>query len=202
MWDAINEWEVQSVIWVQRNLFTGEFWSGFWIFITRMAEHWAIVPIMLLLFFTLGLKQSLRFGFVVATAGFFSWLIKISTNRDRPHLVSDCVEVLYRPISSAFTSGHTAMGCAIAICLTVLVWRMGIHKSLKIFLCSVAIVVFALGVGFSRVYLGVHYPSDIAASFITAVPFYFLSVWLFEKICKIRFRRNKETIVEQKSNPS
>jgi len=162
------------------------FFDWFWMFITRIAEHRVVLPLMLVVFAFWGLKASIRFGFVWGSAGYFSWLIKIVTNRDRPHLVSEEVNVLYPPVSSAFTSGHTALGCAIAIILCVAVWKLKLHKSLKILLCSLAVAVFALGVGFSRIYLGVHYPSDVIGSFITAVPFFFLSVWLFTKIANLK----------------
>jgi len=185
MWDAINTWEVNSVIWIQRNL-SSSFLDGFWTFITRFAEHWAIIPIMLLIFAIIGLRHSLKFGFVIGSAGFFSWLIKLATNRPRPHLASEEVELLYPPISSSFTSGHTAIGCAIAICLCVFIWKFKTNKFFRIVLCASAVSLFGLGVGFSRIYLGVHYPSDVIASFITAVPFYFLSVWLFEKIAGLK----------------
>jgi len=191
MWEVINNWEVYSVIWVQQ-AFSSPFWDTFWKTVTRMAEPWVFVPIMLAVFACLGLKQSLKIGFIWGSAGLFSFLIKLATGRYRPFLVRpDYITVIGTyPSTSASTSGHTALGCAIAVALCVLIWKLKIHKSLRITLCTAAVLTFGLGVGFSRVYLGVHYPSDIIASFITAVPFYLLSVWLFKMLCKIKLWSN------------
>ena len=194
MWTWLNEIEIPAILWVQRSI--TPFWEWFWQIVTRTAEFWGFIPIALLILVLFrkqeGIKQSAKLLVVVVGAGFLSWIIKIITRRDRPHLVSGDINLLYQPDSSAFPSGHTAMGCAIAIFLCIIIWRhLRVSKPVRVAACVPIVAVFALGVGFSRIFLGVHYPSDIIASYVLAVPFYILCAFVFERVWRFAAARRR-----------
>jgi undecaprenyl-diphosphatase len=97
----------------------------------------------------------------LAGGGALSTFLKSLFVRARPEVV----EHLVGTNSTSFPSGH-AMNSAIAyLTLAVLLARAETSRALRIYLVSAAIALTLL-VGFSRLYLGVHWPSDVAAGWI------------------------------------
>ena len=121
--------------------------------------------------------------FAVVATGMMAYIFKSMFAVDRPYIAM-AIEPLVTAQSYAFPSGHTAVGFALLIPF----WR--ISKWLG--LCW---LVFALTVGFSRVYELVHYPSDIAGGIFLggAIGLIFSQkeVQKFIRICwqELEFRR-------------
>ncbi len=97
---------------------------------------------------------------VVAVAGglVLSSVLKHLFSRPRPDLVPHG-SVVY---TASFPSGHSMMSAVTYLTLGALLARVQTRKRLKAYLLSVAIVLTLL-VGISRVYLGVHWPTDVLA---------------------------------------
>jgi undecaprenyl-diphosphatase len=90
-------------------------------------------------------------------------VLKNLFERNRPALIPPVAGAhdLYLTTSS-FPSGHAMMSAIVYLTLGALLARLVRDLHLKIYVLSVALSV-ALLVGLSRVYLGVHWPSDVAA---------------------------------------
>lgn len=108
-------------------------------------------------------STAIQFAVVVTGSWLGSEVIKVLVDRPRPdHLL--LAHPLIIETSSSYPSGHTAFAASLAMGLIVLA-RGRIRRTL-------AIVAGLLGVAlvaFSRVYLGVHYVSDVAASMVYSV---------------------------------
>lgn len=95
----------------------------------------------------------------VGGAAMLAAILKHVFHRDRPHLWTQ----IAAHASYSFPSGHAMQSMAIAVALIVI-----FRSSRQFVLVAISSACFALLVGLCRLYLGVHYPSDIAASWLLA----------------------------------
>ena len=72
------------------------------------------------------------------------------------------------PPTSSFPSGHTAASVALYGSLAVIAWRVGAAAWLRI-LATVAAVAVPVLVALSRMYRGMHYPTDVLAGALLAI---------------------------------
>ena len=100
----------------------------------------------------------------VAGAALLNWLLKMSFGRARPEAFFDYP----LPVSPSFPSGHALYAASIFGGLAALLTARLKHGPLRVVVWSAAAFLILL-VGFSRVYLGVHYPSDVLAGYSIAV---------------------------------
>lgn len=99
-------------------------------------------------------------------------LLKDSYERDRPDLVPHGAEVY----TASFPSGHSMVAAATYLTLGALLARGEKRRRLKAYYLLVALTITLL-VGVSRVYLGVHWPTDVLAGW-TAGAGWALICWL------------------------
>ncbi|MFD2181347.1 phosphatase PAP2 family protein [Rhodoplanes azumiensis] len=84
--------------------------------------------------------------------------IKLVVARPRPDLVAHMVDVS----TYSFPSGHATASAVVFLTLGVLLARIGRRRRVKAYVIGTAIAL-TLAIGASRVYLGVHWPSDVLA---------------------------------------
>jgi len=114
--------------------------------------------------FLLFLRKFATAGFVVAavTGGaILSVLLKAVFDRARPQIVPHLVDV----IDTSFPSGHAMNSAIVFLTLGALLTRTQKDRAVRVYLIAVSILLTLL-VGISRVYLGVHWPSDVIAGWI------------------------------------
>ena len=95
---------------------------------------------------------------LLATGGgaVFGTVLKSLFARARPEVVPHLVEVN----SLSFPSGHSMNSAIIYLTLAVMISRSFEEQRTRIFVIAVA-ALLVLAIGFTRLYLGVHYPSDV-----------------------------------------
>ena len=113
----------------------------------------------------------------VAGGGALSYLLKIGFDRPRPDLVGHLVNVH----TLSFPSGH-AMGAAVTyLTLGALIVRTESRRRVKAYVLGVAIGLTLL-IGLSRIYLGVHWPTDVLAGWCAgsawALISWIVALWL------------------------
>jgi undecaprenyl-diphosphatase len=94
----------------------------------------------------------------VASGAILGNLLKLGFDRPRP----DIVEHLTHAASSSFPSGHATLAAVTYLTLGALIARGQPDRRLKALVLGGAILITIL-VGFSRIYLGVHWPTDVLA---------------------------------------
>lgn len=106
---------------------------------------------------------SVRVMTLIVVPWALSYMLKIIVGRPRPSPAGLTHDTGVDPSTLSYPSGHTAFAAAIMVTLVLLV----IHgrRGLRMPLIAAAIVV-VLVAGWSRIYLGVHYPTDILASIV------------------------------------
>jgi len=122
---------------------------------------------------------------VLALASISNMILKRAIDRARPgieHLVS--VETLSYP------SGHAMSAMAFYGFLIYLFYKFKINPLAK-FIAILVLAVLIASIGISRIYLGVHFPSDIVGGFIAGLIWVFFCIFLFN-IIEV-FRRDPNT---------
>lgn len=112
-------------------------------------------------------------------------LLKQIINRSRPlgeHMVT--VKTLSYP------SGHAMLSMAFYGFLIYLIFQFKLKKTFKVALITL-LVILILSIGISRIYLGVHYPSDVIGGYLAGFIWMIFCILIFNLI-KI-FRRDPET---------
>ena len=162
----------------------------FFLFITSVHKFWwvryLVVPG---LFFGALWKFKGRalivFGALAVSIGVSDWVnhnvIKEAFARPRPFVSHSQIQnkLSYQPGGQSFPSSHAVNCMAAAAVLSVFApaW-------------TVALLVYAALVGYSRPYLGVHYPSDVVAGWILG--------WLWGELCIILIRRYQPAWIPNK----
>ena len=178
MLETLKQWDHDLFIWL--NSLGIEAYDSFWIFVTQI-ESWTALFLyfFILIFYFYGRKQ----GAVVVLFFITTFVITLAATdltkeyvaRLRPNNVeafSNLIRILQKPSSFSFFSGHASSSFSITT-FVVLALR---SFSKLIYLAYLWPIIFVL----SRIYVGVHYPSDILAGAIVGV---FFGI-IFHKICK------------------
>jgi len=112
------------------------------------------------LFLALARRRAEAVILVVASLGALGLelLLKGWYGRPRPDLVPHAARVF----SASFPSGHATMSAAVFLTIGALLAATQPEPRIKIYIASLAVLLTVL-VGVSRVYLGVHWPTDVLA---------------------------------------
>lgn len=100
--------------------------------------------------------------------------------RERPSFVPHLREAF----SSSFPSGHAMQSAIVYLTLGAILMRIAEGRLTKIYCFATALLLTFL-VGLSRVYLGVHYPTDVLAGWIVGL-FWASVCWLAEQHYDVR----------------
>ncbi|MEO7326247.1 MAG: phosphatase PAP2 family protein [Dokdonella sp.] len=140
----------------------------FFVAVAALGYLYGVVPFDVALIVTLGWKRRLREGLFAGLAIIGSALLNLGAKsvfaRERPSLW----ESISPEGNYSFPSGH-AMGSMTLACVVVLLcWPTRARWPV-----AIAAAVMVILVGLSRIYLGVHYPSDILAGWTAAIAWTF-----------------------------
>jgi membrane-associated phospholipid phosphatase len=121
--------------------------------LTLLGSELFAIAALPLLYWCVDRKKGARIGIVVLASSFLNLWLKALFVRPRPYDLDPSVE-LSREVTSGFPSGHAQMSVAF--------WG-AVRSVLPKTLGFILLIVMPLIVGLSRVYLGVHFPTDVFA---------------------------------------
>ena len=181
--------EANILLFLQNNV-RGPILDSVLLFITRMNNGgmiWIALILILLIF-----KKTRKTGIycivaLVIDVVLVNFLIKPLVGRIRPYDVIDGLICMVGPQKDAsFPSGHTASSFAVAFAA----FLRGPKK-----IGIPALVVAAL-IGFSRLYVGVHYPTDVLAGIGFGLLCGFLAVFIMDRVFAWFDKRKQEKAAE------
>ena len=164
----VLDWGVNWILWLQQGSPT---WDAFFRIVTLFGEEPFFFFFVPLLFWLVNRKIGVQFASLLFLSTICNVWIKYACAVPRPFLYNLQVHNLSRPLSDpSFPSGHSQAA--------VLTWLFLISQYPQRwirFLGATMIVLIPL----SRMYLGVHYPSDIAGGALVALFILYLSAHFF-----------------------
>ncbi len=124
--------------------------------IEKLGAVWIVLALVVGVVRGLGIRRTAALALLTALTTFaadaLSFGVKDLTSRTRPFVAHPQIHLLYAVHSSSFPAGHAATAFAGAVLLTAVAPRLW-----------PAFFALAVAVGFSRIYDGVHYPTDVLA---------------------------------------
>ncbi|MDO5862061.1 MAG: phosphatase PAP2 family protein [Thermoplasmata archaeon] len=120
-------------------------------------------------------REHRKAGYAVIVSVAVAWIltdfvIKPMVGRERPYEVTGFEILVSAASTSSFPSGHTAFSFAAATAIFIHNRRWGIPA-----------LVFAALVGISRMYLYMHWPTDVLAGALIGIAVAYLCVWFMSR---------------------
>lgn len=122
-------------------------------------------------------------GYLVGT------VMKLTINRARPDSVDRVVQVA----TASFPSGHSLQSVLCYGAFAIVFWRWG-WLGKRVTPVVAAVVIIAGAIGFSRIYLGVHWPSDVAAGWLVGSSWLAIS-WAITSTVRTRRSTSRDQAV-------
>ena len=154
--------------------------DGVFVFITNSGPIIAaLIPLCFIIYGLYSKQKRIRdYGYLIATSYLLSVVIsntlKYIIDRPRPFAVYPFIQKLSSGGSGSFPSGHTSDVFSVAMAVSLLFPKRSV---------VIPMFLWAALVGYSRMDLGVHYPSDVLGGAIVGAGAALLVCWLLQHKC-------------------
>lgn len=166
------EFDRQVLLWINQN--SVAFLDGAMPILTNLGGFIGVAAATAVLVGLAVLKRNYRLVLLlvigVVGAVIVNVVLKLIFARERPDLWAQLVN----ENGYSFPSGHAMASAALAFSLLIALWR---HRRYRVSMVILATLYIGF-VGFSRMYLGVHYPSDIVAGWLVSGAWVAIVAWL------------------------
>lgn len=158
MWETLESWDHSILIYI--NNLGAEPYDMFWLFITRIDSWIALFILMVFLLVYYFRKRSgrhlllllLAFGVTMTASVMTKSFIQRLRPNNNPEL-SDSLRILQQPLDYSFFSGHASSSFVVTTFLFLVLRK----QTRWIYLLFLWPLLFT----YSRLYVGVHYPTDL-----------------------------------------
>lgn len=164
-------------------------------FITFLGTHNFLIPANLVLIaYFLFIKKhrwySISIPAIALTSTGVMFLLKRIFNRQRP-----LTPLLFEAEGLSFPSGHAMISFTFYGLLIYIIWQSKFALWLK-WLLGLFFLTLIFFIGFSRIYLQVHYATDVMAGFCVGLIWLSISIWVLKKIERFS-RKEVDPVVEK-----
>lgn len=125
--------------------------------LTFLGSEWFYLLVMPAVLWSFDASLGIRLGVMLLLSGTLNSILKLAFGLPRPFWIDTRVRALSVEASYGLPSGHAQNGVAL--------WGL-LAVRLRARWAWIAAVVLILGISFSRVYLGVHFPADIGGGWL------------------------------------
>lgn len=152
-------------------------------FVLTLLGNWQIVLAFTIIILTplwIAKKKKYIIPFLISIIGseFFNFLSKLIFQRQRPEAAA------YDEISFSFPSGHATIAISFYGFIAYILWRKAATTKQKNYIIFLSVILM-LVIGLSRLYLGVHFISDVIAGYLVGL------FWLAVGIYVLRYLERK-----------
>ena len=159
--------------------------------ITNLSSAYVLIAITLgTLIFIKNKKVGLCVAGNLIIATLLNQLLKYIIQRPRPDGYRLIAESGY-----SFPSGHSMVSMAFYGLIIYLIWKMVKNKKIKYISCGILGLLIPM-IGFSRIYLGVHYASDVIGGFAISIVYLLLFTNITRSI--LQLEKEKDNTVKNK----
>jgi len=144
------------------------------IILTELGGFWVITILTIVLLITLKKKQKIMVLSNVIIVTILNQLLKIVFMRPRPEIMRLIEEQGY-----SFPSGHSMVSTAFYGLLIYLIYKNVKNKYIKYTLCTILSILILI-IGLSRIYLGVHYASDVIGGVCFSIAYLIIFINVFK----------------------
>ena len=152
--------------------------TAFWKFITHSGDRYVVIilGIILLLIKSLREKYGVKFAIAALSSTALYQIMKYIFQRPRPDLALRLIE----QGGYSFPSGHS-MNCLVSYGILIYLLLRYCENRRLAKLLSFGLGLLTILIGFSRVYVGVHYPTDIIGGWSLGIAVLVAMIYAFEK---------------------
>lgn len=177
---------------VYSNLIHNEILTKILLFITNFGSvKYIVVICILLLLFYKPKKELVNLYGVLIISTVINNVIKIIFRRPRPALMGSLLPVFEGTFS--FPSGHAMASMTFYGYLIYMLYKKDMNTHLKKLLISLLFLLI-LAVGFSRIYIYVHYFSDVFTGFMCSIIVLYFYIKMVKKVDVLKSKRLKSMI--------
>jgi undecaprenyl-diphosphatase len=151
----------------------------------------ALAAVLALLFLRLR-REAVLLVFTVAGGWLVNTLLKEAMGRERPEIVPH----LTAAGGESFPSGHSFNSAVVFIAIALAFATLSARQSVRMTIIGAALA-FSLAVAWSRVWLGVHFPTDVIAGWMGGAGWAFLAAALLQRPAGITAK-----IIEDRGPPA
>lgn len=137
--------------------------TGFFFYISYLGSTGFLFPAYLLVFAVCIIRRKYLYGLLLGISGGSVFLISNGLKEffQRPRPLNPLV---HAPTTFSFPSGHSSSGMTFYLLCAFLILKLKLPRPVR-YVLAVLLFTLAMLIGFSRIYLGMHYLSDVLGGF-------------------------------------